>query len=133
MWHAGDWTGPKSLQPEASLSGEATHEGARQDVVALSSQGVKVIIVSMKDLHKILKGGSPLYRKYLECLKKEEADVAEKSLIDADDLSGDDIAAQWGLSTTPSSQSQYQHQQLSRHNQSQLRPGQSFGSSKASS
>lgn len=110
VWHAGDWTGPKSLQPEASLSGEATHEGARQDVVALSSQGVKVIIVSMKDLHKILKGGSPLYRKYLECLKKEEADAAEKSLIDADDLSGDDIAAQWGLSTTCTpKQSQKKH------------------------
>ena len=108
VWHAGDWTGPKSLQPEASLSGEATHEGARQDVVALSSQGVKVIIVSMKDLHKILKGGSPLYRKYLECLKKEEADAAENSLIDGDDLSGDDIAAQWGLSTAPK-QSQKKH------------------------
>ena len=100
VWHAGDWTGPKSLQPEASLSGEATYRGAPQDVVALSSQGVKVILVSMKDLHKILKGGSPLYRKYLECLKKEEKEATENSLIDGDDLSGDDIASHWGLASS---------------------------------
>lgn len=100
VWHAGDWTGPKSLQPEASLSGEATYRGVPQDVVALSSQGVKVILVSMKDLHKILKGGSPLYRKYLECLKKEEKEATENSLIDGDDLSGDDIASQWGLASS---------------------------------
>jgi hypothetical protein len=100
VWHAGDWTGPKSLQPEASLSGEASFRGAPQDVVALSSQGVKVILVSIKDLHKILKGGSPLYRKYLESLKKEEKEATENSLIDGDDLSGDDIASHWGLGSS---------------------------------
>jgi hypothetical protein len=41
IWHAGDWTGPISLQPEKRLSGDSplvdTH-----DIVAMSSEGVKV-------------------------------------------------------------------------------------------
>eukprot|EP00567_Pseudictyota_dubia_P015152 CAMPEP_0197438654 /NCGR_PEP_ID=MMETSP1175-20131217/5574_1 /TAXON_ID=1003142 /ORGANISM="Triceratium dubium, Strain CCMP147" /LENGTH=1734 /DNA_ID=CAMNT_0042968425 /DNA_START=546 /DNA_END=5750 /DNA_ORIENTATION=+ len=65
VWHAGDWTGPKSLQPECALSADCNHRGISKDVVAVSSQGVKVIMVAMKDLHEILKNGSALYRKYL--------------------------------------------------------------------
>eukprot|EP00566_Odontella_aurita_P001806 CAMPEP_0113592972 /NCGR_PEP_ID=MMETSP0015_2-20120614/38153_1 /TAXON_ID=2838 /ORGANISM="Odontella" /LENGTH=1756 /DNA_ID=CAMNT_0000499587 /DNA_START=517 /DNA_END=5788 /DNA_ORIENTATION=+ /assembly_acc=CAM_ASM_000160 len=65
VWHAGDWTGPTSLQPECTLSADCTHRGHLRDVVAVSSQGVKVIMVAMKDLHEILKSGSALYRKYL--------------------------------------------------------------------
>ena len=42
VWHAGDWTGPKSLQPEISLSADCLHRGSSKDVVAVSSEGVKV-------------------------------------------------------------------------------------------
>lgn len=43
VWHAGDWTGPISLQPEKHLSGES-NLSATHDVVAMSQQGVKVSI-----------------------------------------------------------------------------------------
>ena len=50
VWHAGDWTGPISLQPEKHLSGEnilsKTH-----DVVAMSQQGVKVSSSSVHSSH----------------------------------------------------------------------------------
>ena len=41
VWYAGDWTGPIALQPEKHLSGDSTF-GATHDVVAMSSEGVKV-------------------------------------------------------------------------------------------
>ena len=41
VWHAGDWTGPIALQPEKRLSGESSF-GSTHDVVAMSSEGVKV-------------------------------------------------------------------------------------------
>lgn len=41
VWHAGDWTGPISLQPEKHLSGESVLSKTH-DVVAMSQQGVKV-------------------------------------------------------------------------------------------
>jgi glyoxylase-like metal-dependent hydrolase (beta-lactamase superfamily II) len=41
VWHAGDWTGPISLQPEKQLSGES-QLSRTHDVVAMSKQGVKV-------------------------------------------------------------------------------------------
>jgi len=41
VWYAGDWTGPIALQPEKALSGESDLS-ATHDVVAMSSQGVKV-------------------------------------------------------------------------------------------
>jgi hypothetical protein len=65
VWHAGDWTGPISLQPEKSLSGE-TSLSTTHDIVAMSSQGVKVITVEFSNLHSILKSGSSLYRAYLD-------------------------------------------------------------------
>ena len=43
VWHAGDWTGPISLQPEKRLSGESPL-GSSHDVVAMSLEGVKVCI-----------------------------------------------------------------------------------------
>eukprot|EP00980_Cylindrotheca_fusiformis_P005979 scaffold1278_cov191-Cylindrotheca_fusiformis.AAC.4 len=65
VWHAGDWTGPIVLQPDKRLSGESdTSESS--DIVALSSQGVKVITIDFSNLHQILKSGSGLYRKYLD-------------------------------------------------------------------
>lgn len=65
VWHAGDWTGPISLQPDRLLSGESS-SSKTHDVVAVSSEGVKVITVEFSSLHSILKSGSTLYRKYLE-------------------------------------------------------------------
>jgi hypothetical protein len=41
VWHAGDWTGPRSLQPAKKLSGQSGLS-ATHDIVAMSSQGVKV-------------------------------------------------------------------------------------------
>lgn len=64
VWHAGDWTGPIALQPERRLSGESDLSETH-DIVAMSSEGVKVITVEFSDLHSILKSGSPLYRKYI--------------------------------------------------------------------
>lgn len=45
VWHAGDWTGPISLQPEKHLSGESMLSRSH-DVVAMSQQGVKVSRIS---------------------------------------------------------------------------------------
>ncbi|KAL3945143.1 MAG: hypothetical protein SGBAC_000746 [Bacillariaceae sp.] len=65
VWHAGDWTGPIVLQPDKRLSGES-ERCMTHDIVALSSQGVKVITIDFSGLHQILKSGSGLYRKYLD-------------------------------------------------------------------
>lgn len=65
VWHAGDWTGPIVLQPEKRISGESD-SSSTSDIVALSSQGVKVITIEFSNLHQILKAGSGLYRKYLD-------------------------------------------------------------------
>jgi hypothetical protein len=65
VWHAGDWTGPIALQPEKCLSGES-ELSATHDIVAMSSEGVKVITVEFTALHNILNSGSVLYNKYLE-------------------------------------------------------------------
>lgn len=65
VWHAGDWTGPIALQPDKRLSGESDLS-ASHDIVAMSSEGVKVITVEFPSLHLILLSGSALYRKYLD-------------------------------------------------------------------
>lgn len=41
VWHAGDWTGPRILQPEKRLSGDSS-SSRTHDVVAMSAEGVKV-------------------------------------------------------------------------------------------
>ena len=41
VWHAGDWTSPRALQPEKSKSGESALSKTH-DVVAMSKEGVKV-------------------------------------------------------------------------------------------
>jgi hypothetical protein len=71
VWHAGDWTGPIALQPEKRLSGES-EQAENMDVVAMSSEGVKVITVEFASLHNVLVTGSPLYRKYLERRKQQQ-------------------------------------------------------------
>jgi hypothetical protein len=41
VWYAGDWTGPRSLQPDKRLSGESDLSDTH-DIVAVSQEGVKV-------------------------------------------------------------------------------------------
>ncbi len=48
VWYAGDWTGPRVLQPEKRLSGDSP-SSVTHDVVAMSAEGVKV---SLKTLGK---------------------------------------------------------------------------------
>jgi len=77
VWHAGDWTGPISLQPDEERSAEVVNGETPKDIVALSTEGVKVIMLNMKDLKLILKGGSKLYRKYL-ALKEKQATAEQR-------------------------------------------------------
>lgn len=70
VWHAGDWTGPIVLQPDKSLSGDSS-TSSTHDIVAVSSEGVKVISVEFSGLHWILQNGSSLYRKYLDRLSHQ--------------------------------------------------------------
>ncbi len=44
IWHAGDWTGPRALQPEKRLSGDNS-SSLTHDVVAMSEEGVKVSVL----------------------------------------------------------------------------------------
>lgn len=71
VWHAGDWTGPIALQPDKSLSGDSS-TSSTHDVVAVASEGVKVITVDFNSLHSILRNGSLLYRKYLDRQSHQE-------------------------------------------------------------
>jgi len=70
IWYAGDWTGPRALQPEKKLSGDSS-TSETHDIVAMSAEGVKVITVDFTNLQYILKNGSPLYRKYLSNISQE--------------------------------------------------------------
>lgn len=85
VWHAGDWTGPRSLQPEKRLSGESSFSKTH-DIVAMSSEGVKVISVEFSNLHAILKSGSPLYRKYLA--RKAQQHAVAESIPQSIELTG---------------------------------------------
>lgn len=79
VWYAGDWTGPRSLQPEKRISGESSL-GKTHDIVAMSSEGVKVITIEYSNLNTILKSGSPLYRKYLARKKQQVAADSDVSI-----------------------------------------------------
>jgi hypothetical protein len=76
VWHAGDWTGPVALQPDIERSAESGGSEGPKDIVALSTEGVKVILLNMKDLYQILKSGSKLFRKYLTLKEKQAAEEA---------------------------------------------------------
>jgi hypothetical protein len=88
VWHAGDWTGPVALQPDIERSAELFDGGGLKDIVALSSDGVKVILLNMKDLHQILKSGSKLFRKYLTLKEKQaaEEEAMKAQIIRTEDL-----------------------------------------------
>jgi hypothetical protein len=76
VWHAGDWTCPLSLQPDPERCVRVV-PGERQprDIIAVSEEGVKVILLSMKDLQRILKTGSKYYRKYLAMEERQQRDI----------------------------------------------------------
>lgn len=74
VWYAGDWTGPRVLQPEKRLSGESS-SSVTHDVVAMSAEGVKVIKVDFTSLDRILKNDSALYRKYHISLSQQHSCV----------------------------------------------------------
>eukprot|EP00934_Nitzschia_sp_Nitz4_P003635 Nitzschia sp. Nitz4//scaffold3_size479765//412909//416775//NITZ4_000177-RA/size479765-augustus-gene-1.625-mRNA-1//-1//CDS//3329550989//3625//frame0 len=79
VWHAGDWTGPVSLQPDVSKSA-FSHDGAvLGDIVALSTEGVKVITLLMKDVLRILVAGSKLFRKYSALLEDHEEQLHRRA------------------------------------------------------
>ena len=78
VWHAGDWTGPIALQPDKRMSGQSVLS-ADHDIVAMSTEGVKVITVEFSSLHAILKSGSALYRKYLERRNQQRRVLAGSS------------------------------------------------------
>lgn len=65
VWHAGDWTSPVILQPNNAQAAKVSDDQEPKDMIALSEQGVKVIIISMHELNKVLMRGSKLYRKYV--------------------------------------------------------------------
>ena len=69
VWYAGDWTGPRILQPEKRLSGDSS-TNTTHDIVAMSSEGVKAIMVDFASLHRILSIGSVLYQKYHTSLSR---------------------------------------------------------------
>jgi hypothetical protein len=75
VWHAGDWTGPIALQPDKRLSGES-ERAENNDIVAMSTEGVKVITIEFANLHNILMTGSPLYRKYLERRTQQQCQLS---------------------------------------------------------
>lgn len=72
VWYAGDWTGPRILQPEKRLSGDST-SSRTHDIVAMSPEGVKVIMVDFNSLQNILRNGSSLYRRYHLSLSQQHS------------------------------------------------------------
>ena len=104
VWHAGDWTGPVALQPDFERSADKNSPDRPRDIVAVSHEGVKVrvscacssslflqfssaqhilfrhclqvITLLMKDLHKVLKRGSKLFRKYQAVREKQISEEA---------------------------------------------------------
>lgn len=80
VWHAGDWTGPVSLQPDICRSAHSVDGKELGDIVALSREGVKVIVLKMKDMVRILKNGSKLFRKYFALMEDKEENRDQMSM-----------------------------------------------------
>jgi hypothetical protein len=92
VWHAGDWTGPVSLQPDTNRCARVVPgESHPRDIIAVSEEGVKVIILSIKDLYRILKIGSKLFRKYMSLEGKRQGKTEEFSLRNPIDESSDSL------------------------------------------
>jgi hypothetical protein len=86
VWHAGDWTGPIALQPDKRLSGESDNS-VDYDIVAMSSQGVKLITIEFSSLDLILKNGSALYRKYLDRMTQQQRRLSLEVMSESSSLS----------------------------------------------
>ena len=69
--HAGDWTGPAALQPDGDPP-------RCRDLVAVSNEGVKAILIQWNELEKVLNRESKQYRKYLKLQAKYAAAEAAK-------------------------------------------------------
>jgi hypothetical protein len=69
IWHAGDWTGPLSLQPDPDKCDRVV------DIIPASKEGVKVILLLMQDLNRILKRGSKYFRKYISIEEREHQNL----------------------------------------------------------
>jgi len=64
VFHAGDWTGPLTFQPNRDQSSEASSAHKRK-IVANSPGGVKIIKISVSELKFVLQTGSKLYGQFL--------------------------------------------------------------------
>lgn len=80
IWYAGDWVGPIALQPDIERSAMKASSKVLCDIVAVSKEGVKVIMLPMKDLEVILKRGSKPYRKYLQLQRKHAVEEEAAAL-----------------------------------------------------
>jgi hypothetical protein len=76
IWYAGDWIGPVALQPDIKRSALKASNEPLQDILAVPREGVKVIMLPMKDLEAILKRGSKRYLKYLNLQRTRTAHEA---------------------------------------------------------
>jgi len=89
IWYAGDWIGPVALQPDIKRSALKASNKPLQDIIAVASEGVKVIMLQMKDLEAILQRGSKIYRKYLQLqLKHAAEEAAAMTTMQSEDLAG---------------------------------------------
>ena len=78
IWHAGDWMGPLSLQPDASRSSTSDPSNKPRDIFAVSKEGTKAIFLPMKDVSRILKNGSSLFRKYMALEEEQKKHHVER-------------------------------------------------------
>ncbi len=85
VWHAGDWTGPLSLQPDVVRSARTLPGEQPRDIVAISKEGVQVIVLSMKVVTRILKTGSKLFRKYMSLEEREPRDGEQAQIMNSFD------------------------------------------------
>ncbi|GMI47113.1 hypothetical protein TrCOL_g5289 [Triparma columacea] len=76
VWHAGDWTGPLTFQPDLERSSEP-NDTPRRNIIANSINGVKVIKIYVSELDFVLKEGSPLYLSYRRVQSRSPLRIAE--------------------------------------------------------
>jgi len=74
VWQAGDWAGPVSMAPDAD-----NYDPLDRDIVAVSDEGVKTIVLMMDDLEPILYRGSSQYRKFLALQQRYDQETADNN------------------------------------------------------
>jgi len=70
-FHAGDWTGPLTFQPNVDQSCEASSASKRR-IIANSPGGVKIIKIAVSEFKFVLGTGSQLYSKFQEVRRIEK-------------------------------------------------------------